>query len=49
MAASMGMPFLPTPRCSGSDLLERTPAQHIRCPFTDELLSPSRRSSPTSR
>ena len=38
MAASMGMPFLPTASLLGSDLLERTPAQHIRCPFTDELL-----------
>ena len=38
MAASMGMPFLPTASLLGSDLLDRTPAQHIRCPFTDELL-----------
>jgi glutaconate CoA-transferase, subunit A len=38
MAASMGVPFLPTASLLGSDLLERTPAQHIRCPFTDELL-----------
>jgi glutaconate CoA-transferase, subunit A len=38
MAASMGMPFLPTASLLGSDLLERTPAQHIRCPFTNELL-----------
>jgi glutaconate CoA-transferase subunit A len=38
MAASMGLPFLPTASLLGSDLLDRTPAQHIRCPFTDELL-----------
>jgi glutaconate CoA-transferase subunit A len=38
MAGSMGMPFLPTASLLGSDLLQRTPAQHIRCPFTDELL-----------
>lgn len=37
-AASMGMPFLPTASLLGSDLLERTPAQQIRCPFTDQLL-----------
>jgi glutaconate CoA-transferase, subunit A len=37
-AASMGMPFLPTASLLGSDLLDRTPAQHIRCPFTGELL-----------
>ena len=38
MAASMGVPFLPTASLLGSDLLDRTPAQHIHCPFTDELL-----------
>jgi glutaconate CoA-transferase subunit A len=38
MAASMGMPFLPTASLLGSDLLERTPAKALRCPFTDELL-----------
>jgi glutaconate CoA-transferase subunit A len=38
LAASMGMPFLPTASLLGSDLLDRTPAQHIRCPFTDQLL-----------
>ncbi len=38
MAGSMGMPFLPTASLLGSDLLDRTPAEHIRCPFTDELL-----------
>jgi glutaconate CoA-transferase subunit A len=38
MAGSMGMPFLPTASLLGSDLLDRTPAQHIRCPFTDQLL-----------
>jgi glutaconate CoA-transferase, subunit A len=38
MAGSMGMPFLPTASLLGSDLLARTPAQHIRCPFTDQLL-----------
>jgi glutaconate CoA-transferase subunit A len=38
LAGSMGMPFLPTASLLGSDLLERTPAQHVRCPFTDELL-----------
>jgi glutaconate CoA-transferase subunit A len=34
MAASMGMPFLPTASLLGSDLLGRTPAQELRCPFT---------------
>lgn len=38
LAASMGLPFLPTASMLGSDLLERTPAQEIRCPFTGELL-----------
>jgi glutaconate CoA-transferase, subunit A len=38
MAASMGLPFLPTASLLGSDLLERTPAQEMRCPFTGELL-----------
>jgi glutaconate CoA-transferase, subunit A len=38
LAASMGMPFLPTASLLGSDLLERTPARELRCPFTDELL-----------
>jgi glutaconate CoA-transferase subunit A len=38
LAASMGMPFLPTASLLGSDLLKRTPAQEIRCPFTGELL-----------
>jgi glutaconate CoA-transferase, subunit A len=38
MAGSMGVPFLPTASLLGSDLLDRTPAQHIRCPFTDQLL-----------
>jgi glutaconate CoA-transferase subunit A len=38
MAGSMGMPFLPTASLLGSDLLDRTPAEHIRCPFTGELL-----------
>jgi len=38
MAASMGMPFLPTASLLGSDLLERLPAQEMRCPFTDQLL-----------
>lgn len=38
MAGSMGMPFLPTASLLGSDLLERLPAQPIRCPFTDQLL-----------
>jgi glutaconate CoA-transferase subunit A len=38
MAGSMGMPFLPTASLLGSDLLKRTPAKQIRCPFTDELL-----------
>jgi glutaconate CoA-transferase, subunit A len=37
-AASMGMPFLPTASLLGSDLLERTSAQEMRCPFTDQLL-----------
>ncbi len=38
MAGSMGMPFLPTASLLGSDLLGRTQARHIRCPFTDQLL-----------
>jgi glutaconate CoA-transferase subunit A len=38
LAASMGMPFLPTASLLGSDLLKRTPAQEMRCPFTGELL-----------
>lgn len=38
LAASMGMPFLPTASLLGSDLLTRTPAQEMRCPFTGELL-----------
>jgi len=38
LAASMGMPFLPTASLLGSDLLARTPARELRCPFTDELL-----------
>jgi glutaconate CoA-transferase subunit A len=38
MAASMGMPFLPTASLLGSDLLARLPAQEMRCPFTDQLL-----------
>lgn len=38
LAASMGMPFLPTTSLLGSDLLKRLPAQELRCPFTDELL-----------
>jgi glutaconate CoA-transferase subunit A len=38
MAASMGVPFLPTASLLGSDLLKRLPAQEMRCPFTDDLL-----------
>lgn len=38
LAASMGMPFLPTASMLGSDLLDRTPAKEIRCPFTDQPL-----------
>lgn len=38
LAASMGMPFLPTASLLGSDLLGRIPAQEMRCPFTDQLL-----------
>jgi glutaconate CoA-transferase subunit A len=38
LAASMGIPFLPTASLLGSDLLARTPAQEMRCPFTGELL-----------
>ncbi len=38
MAGSMGMPFLPTASLLGSDLLGRLPVEHIRCPFTDQLL-----------
>lgn len=39
LAGSMGLPFLPTASLLGSDLLKRTPAQHIRCPFTGDLLA----------
>jgi glutaconate CoA-transferase subunit A len=38
LAGSMGMPFLPTASLLGSDVLARTPAQEMRCPFTGELL-----------
>jgi glutaconate CoA-transferase subunit A len=38
LAASMGLPFLPTASLLGSDLLKRTPAVEMRCPFTDELV-----------
>lgn len=38
LAASMGMPFLPTASLLGSDLLDRLPAQEMRCPFTGELV-----------
>ena len=38
LAGSMGMPFLPTASMLGSDLLERTPAVEMRCPFTDQKL-----------
>jgi glutaconate CoA-transferase, subunit A len=38
LAGSMGMPFLPTASLLGSDVLGRTPAKEMRCPFTDELL-----------
>jgi glutaconate CoA-transferase subunit A len=38
LAGSMGMPFLPTASLLGSDVLGRTPAQEMRCPFTGELL-----------
>jgi glutaconate CoA-transferase, subunit A len=38
LAGSMGMPFLPTASLLGSDVLTRTPALQMRCPFTDELL-----------
>src|SRR5215204_2830753 len=38
LAGSMGVPFLPTASLLGSDLLARTPAQEMRCPFTGELL-----------
>jgi glutaconate CoA-transferase, subunit A len=38
LAASMGMPFLPTASMLGSDLLGRLPVQQMRCPFTDQLL-----------
>jgi glutaconate CoA-transferase, subunit A len=38
MAASMGVPFLPTASLLGSDLLKRLPAQEMHCPFTGELL-----------
>lgn len=38
LAASMGVPFLPTASLLGSDLLERLPAQEMRCPFSGELV-----------
>jgi glutaconate CoA-transferase, subunit A len=38
LAGSMGVPFLPTASLLGSDVLARTPAREMRCPFTDELL-----------
>src|SRR5215216_4652462 len=38
LAGSMGVPFLPTASLLGSDLLERTPAQELLCPFTGQLL-----------
>ncbi len=38
LAASMGMPFLPTASLLGSDLLGRTSALEMRCPFTGELV-----------
>jgi glutaconate CoA-transferase subunit A len=38
MAASMGLPFLPTASLLGSDLLHRTPATEMACPFTGEPL-----------
>ncbi len=38
LAASMGMPFLPTASLLGSDLLAHTPAQEMHCPFTGELV-----------
>jgi glutaconate CoA-transferase subunit A len=38
LAGSMGVPFLPTVSLLGSDLLERTPAEPMTCPFTGERL-----------
>jgi glutaconate CoA-transferase subunit A len=38
LAASMGVPFLPTASLLGSDLLERLPAREIESPFTGERL-----------
>ncbi|HLH64420.1 MAG TPA: CoA-transferase [Solirubrobacteraceae bacterium] len=38
LAASMGMPFLPTASLLGSDLLARLPAREMSCPFTGERL-----------
>jgi glutaconate CoA-transferase, subunit A len=38
LAASMGMPFLPSASLLGSDLLGRTPAKELVCPFTGQLL-----------
>lgn len=38
LAASMGMPFLPTASLLGSDLLDRLPAQLMDDPFTGERL-----------
>jgi glutaconate CoA-transferase, subunit A len=38
LAASMGMPFLPTASLLGSDLLSRTPARVFDCPLTGERL-----------
>jgi len=38
LAASMGMPFLPTASLLGSDMLARVPAEEFQCPLTGELL-----------
>jgi glutaconate CoA-transferase subunit A len=38
LAASWGVPFLPTASLLGSDLLRTTPAQEMTCPFTGERL-----------
>jgi glutaconate CoA-transferase subunit A len=38
LAGSMGVPFLPTASLLGSDLLARTPAKVVSCPFTGERL-----------
>ncbi|WP_028921980.1 CoA transferase subunit A [Pseudonocardia acaciae] len=37
-AAAMGVPFLPTSTMLGSDLVERTGARTVTCPYTEQTL-----------